>query len=320
MIQIIPINNQTPDEHFLSYHECTHEILGDNPLAHLFFTSTLDKFKEISLKRSTRLDIYLLLHQEECLGIIEHLKQSEYACINMIRFDLLVDATTTIRSFLQKISANRTLRITTSQQKTCELLTSIGGNCVIQDVIQELQIAELNIPQLEQLFGEAQSKKQAGINFYWHSFLEGELLDKYIAFHNEIQKQIPVFDMENGEKEIDKEMLLNRYKGIKKQGGGMHYLLAINNNKEIIGLTEVYYVDKNNVEQISSGLTAVKKEYRQQKIAQFLKISMLRKMLKLHPKLTVIDTANSVVNMPILQLNKKIGFEAVGNEYIVDFS
>jgi len=225
-----------------------------------------------------------------------------------------------VKEVFQKNFQSGKVRITTSQREVKAMLESLNGKCVIHDAIQELYSDKIGKDNIYSMIDLSRSfLGDSCLRYDFFSFLPNAMLDKYIQFHNNVISDIIVLDMQNGEETVDKNMILKKYELLRKRGGDIIYLIVFNSKTEIVGLTEVWLQDKKRGVNISSGLTAVRKDYRRKKIAQFLKAKMISFLLENFEDFTVLNTANSMANTPILKLNKKLGFNQVSEEFIIDY-
>jgi len=315
------LSNDYPSQLWEAYYVFIGKALDITPSAHLFYHPSFEKFKAISTRKASYVLSYPICCNNKCIGVLEYMKKAKHAYLYLlVEKNKVLVQDTFLNNMLNTVFSASTVRITTSQVLVKNTLENIGGKCVIHDVIQELPVKNLASTTLQQLVAEKEpSIIVNAIDCHFHTFLADEWLDKYITFHNTIVKDIPVLDMENGEQTTTKTELLAQYKGLKSRAGKVYYYLATNSEKNIVGVNAVWLASGANTTNMTSGLTAVATNYRGKGIAQYLKASMLQKLLSMHSNLCVLDTANSVVNAPILALNKKFGFIQSSQEFIIDY-
>lgn len=302
------------------YHEYTSKMTLSNPFTHIYFNPSIDEFKSVIVKRILKnVDVYVFFKDGNCVGSVEFLKGANYGYCSFLP-DKASNMAFKVKEVFQKNFQGEKIRITTSQQEVKAMLESLNGKCVIHDAIQELYLDRIDKDNIYDMINSSKSfLSDAHLKYDFFSFLPDTVLDKYIQFHNDVVSDIIVLDMENGEEAIDKNMILKKYKVLRERGGDIVYLIVFNSKAEIVGLTEVWLQDKKRGANISGGLTAVRTDYRRKRMAQFLKAKMISFLMENFENFTVLNTANSMANTPILNLNKKLGFNQVSEEFIIDY-
>lgn len=306
------------------YQELVGQLLEVDASVPLFYYPSEDEFRASTLGKikyfEGKFKSFVLFHKEECVGVLEIMLEVELAHLCLLPSHTKPEVITCIQKAFHSCKAEK-LRIMTSQKEVKDLLQKAGSTLAIHDVIQKLSREKIDLEDIALL---ADSKQQyiekQGFSLQYYSVLEGDILTKYVKFHNEVIRDILVYDMENGEQAITSMALKEKSEQMGKRGGGLLYLILLDKEERIIGLTEVWMPNLKYCEYINSGLTAVKKEYRKRGIAQFLKAKMLQKLLHDFDSFSTLETANSVVNIPVLRLNEKFGFQKVSEEFMLDFS
>ncbi len=305
-----------------------------NAFAHTIPASTPDDLaaKVINRlqKRKDSFVIYTLWIEKECVGSIEiSIPPSKNEELSHAYFlfkahtNHLFTQQNNIAPLLKKICNEQQLqklRITCSDKNAQEILLKSGAKCLIHDIIQYLTPENIDLLKITALIDSGRkilAENRLTLSFH-HFFSEAEL-DAYITFYNSIIGDIIVFDSENGELPLSKEIVLERYNYLKAYGGMPMYFILTNDAGLIVALTEVWHSHQN-TNTIDGGLTAVAKPYRKQGIALFLKSLMVKKVLELLPELELINTANSSINYPILGVNSKLNFEQLSEEFILEIT
>lgn len=314
------LNKHLPDEYWKSYHSFVEQILKDFPTLYLFYYPSFDTFKELSLKKAQRVKIHLIIQDTTCIGVMEHLTKAKQAYLCLQPENLSSTLTSFFSTWLPRTFTTEKIRITTNQSGTCNLLTSIGGKCVIQDVVQELNIKQLTLNNVADLLETGQNYiDDHDFSYQFCAFLKEEELTNYIELYNETIKDILVFDRENGERSTNRATVLKNYAAMKEGGGKIYYLLVKDTKNDIIALNEVWLTSESVTTQMYSGLTAVKQAYRRKKLAQFVKVKMIQRLVEQYSNFTILETTNSIINYPILALNRQLGFVPISEEFIIDY-
>lgn len=321
MYQSIEVNDQSQVPFsWKTYHQTVNELLLLNPSINLFSNPSEDEFRQMILGRNQyskgSFKTFTFFGETNCVGILEVMLKPKMGYLSILPNHTDIELINCITQACRSCKID-TLRITTAQIEVKDMLQKGGQSFLIHDVIQELQKGSMDMKTIDLLAksGLSYIEKQ---DFVLKSYtkLEGKVLGKYVAFHNEVIRDILVYDMENGIEVVSTSMVKEKSEQMKRMGGGLLYLILFDKTENIIGLTEVWIADLENCDTINCGLTAVKKEYRQKGIAQFLKAKMIRQILQNHEEFAMLETANSVVNIPVLKLNEKFGFQKVGEEFV----
>lgn len=322
MYQLLEVTNQTTSPFsWKAYHQTVQKLLQLDPSIHLFYHPSKDEFRQMILGRNQyskgSFKTFTFFEDEECVGILEVMLQPKLAYLSVLPNhcnEELVDCLSNVYSSFNVES----LRITTSQIEVKKMLQKGRGKLLIHDVLQELQRKNVDIEVLEEFAKSGLKFIEEGFELNFYSKLEGEILEKYVAFHNEVIRDILVYDMENGVEKISASMVAEKSEQMQQMGGGFLYLILFDTAENIVGLTEVWIADLKKGNHFNSGLTAIKKAYRKKGIAQFLKASMMQRILRDFEGFAVLETANSMVNEPGLKLNEKFGFQRVSEEFVFE--
>ncbi len=126
-----------------------------------------------------------------------------------------------------------------------------------------------------------------------------------LDFINDVQNLGPMEESERADREMSMDTLKVR----------AQHSLKINNNRlnvllydgtMIVGRSHVKYPITDTIIQVNTGFTAVRKAYQGKGIATYLKIVVLKELLKLG--FEYLDTENSKVNAAMLKINTNLGF------------
>lgn len=323
------LHAEMPQQQWQAYYHFSQQMVAHNKHVHVFYHPNFNTFRAKIAQIKHALEVFLFFKGSNCVGIFEHLRTGNYAyCAflpNAINSQHTNANTNIDRAFRQLLTnelglAGKKIRISCSQEAVSKWLVRLGGQLSIHDFIQELHFKQLNQQLVKALLQSSEhSLKQYDLSYDITGYLTTKWMDEYIGFHNEIIPDILVHDMENGEQPISKALLLERYAVLKKQGTDMVYVLVYNQQQQLVGCTEVLLQHNPNTTEAHSGLTAVKKSYRKRQIATFLKAKMITHLTAQYPNVTVLNTYNSAINTPILSLNKKLGFQKLCEEFMVDF-
>lgn len=324
MYKHIEVSNQNADSFpWKRYQHLIKQLLDLNSSMSLHYYPSVDEFQMSTLDKikyfEGKFKLFILFYKEECIGVLEVMLSPKLAYLSILPDYTDVELTKNLVDIYQLCNIDG-LRITTSQSEVKDMLEQGGSNLVIHDVIQELKKENIHIENIKSYIDTGlQYLKKEGFTLKFYSKIEGAILDDYVSFHNEVIRDILVYDMENGEQAITISMVKDKQAQMDRMKGGLLYLILFDNGQNIIGLTEVWTPNIENCRHIYSGLTAVKAPYRRNKIAQFLKASIIDKILHEYEAFSILETANSIVNLPVLNLNKKFGFQKVTDEFMIDF-
>ncbi|MGB0930064.1 MAG: hypothetical protein ACPGVB_04770 [Chitinophagales bacterium] len=325
MYQSIEVNDQSQAPFsWKAYHQTVNELLLLNPSINLFSNPSEDKFRQMILGRNQyakgNFKTFTFFQEARCVGILEVMVKPRMGYLSILPNRTDIELINCITEICRSCEID-TLRITTAQAEVKDMLQKGGQSLLIHDVIQELQKDSMDMEVIDFLTKSGLSyMEEQGFVLKSYTKLEGDILDKYVVFHNEVIRDILVYDMENGVEAVSTSMVKEKSEQMKRMGGGLLYLILFDNTENTIGLTEVWIADLENCDTINCGLTAIKKEYRQQGIAQFLKAKMIQQILRDFEGFCMLETANSVVNIPVLKLNEKFGFQKVSEEFVFAYS
>ena len=324
MYSYIEVNNKNSAPFsWKGYHQLVKKLLDIDSSMPLFYNPSEKAFRQMILSRNQyskgNFKTFLFLHHTDCIGILELMLKPQMAYLSILPHHTNTELIDCIGAIYHSCNLNA-LRITTSQKEVADMLQKGGSKLLIHDVIQALKREEVVIEELHSLtdIGRKYIERQGFVLKTFHK-LEEDILTQYVAFHNEVIRDILVYDMENGVEEINPSTVKEKCEEMLQMGGGFLYLLLFDSKGNIIGLTEVWIADLEDGSRVNSGLTAIKKEHRKRGLAQFLKAKMIQKFLADSADFKILETANSVVNIPVLKLNEKFGFQQVGEEFMLEF-
>ncbi|MHA2276989.1 MAG: GNAT family N-acetyltransferase, partial [Candidatus Kariarchaeaceae archaeon] len=148
----------------------------------------------------------------------------------------------------------------------------------------------------------------SGIKLQHYTRIPEEITDKFLSFFTETVNQTPRQDLDLNDFVYTKEMLRKEEEDAERIGRVKIRLLAIEENDDISGFTEIVYLPETKV-RATQGLTSVKKEYRERGLGKMVKAAMLLKIKNEFPEVEYVMTDNATDNAPMLAINQKLGFK-----------
>lgn len=315
------------------YFKFVSEQTQNNPFAHTIPAKTAEDLKNKVLtriqKRKNFFLIYTFWSENSCIASLEisippdpteDLGYSYFLTTSTANDTLAGEIVNILEEVCKKNNLSK-IRITCSDFNAQKVLLKSEAKWLIHDIVQELSKEDIDFSRINACIESGSTFSQNNnLSVSFHSFLSETLLDNYVEFYNSIVQDIIVFDRENGELPINKEILLDRYEQIKAQkGSAWYYVIQEEASSSIVAVTEVWHSNSKALS-IDGGLTAVSSYHRKKGLALFLKSLMIKKISELLPEFEIINTANSAINYPILGLNAKLFFKKVAEEFIFEFS
>jgi GNAT superfamily N-acetyltransferase len=210
---------------------------------------------------------------------------------------------------------NRTLiQAGTSEESGHNFLKKFGGTEAIKGSENRLQMKEVDWLLMQEWIDEGPRRANDVILEQFTDVPESDI-DEYCEIYTETMNQQPFGELEGRVKETPDSRRLSEER-LRKRGGKWTTLISKEKNGTISGLTEVfYYPDKPTM--LYQNLTGVKEEYRGRGLGKWLKASMIKWISEEYPEVTTIITGNATTNVPMLSINKRMGFKEnkSGSEY-----
>ncbi|OLS22391.1 MAG: hypothetical protein HeimC2_29710 [Candidatus Heimdallarchaeota archaeon LC_2] len=195
----------------------------------------------------------------------------------------------------------------TEEEGTRKFFNSIGAQEALTGVENRLYFTDVNWEMVESWYNEG-FERATGVKLEYYTRMPDELLDKFLSFYTETMNQAPRQDLDINDIIFTKEMLRKEEEDAAKIGRIRIRILAIEENGDISGFTEIVYLPENKTE-TKVGLTSVKKEYRGKGLGKLVKAAMLLKLKNEYPDVEYSSTDNATDNAPMLDINKRLGFK-----------
>ncbi len=133
-----------------------------------------------------------------------------------------------------------------------------------------------------------------------------------LDFINDVQNLGPMEESERADRVMSMSTLkLRAQHSLKVNNNRLNVLLY--DGPKIVGRSHVKYPITDTIIQVKTGFTAVRKAYQGRGIASYLKIVVLKELLKLG--FEYVDTENSKVNTAMLKINTNLGFKKNYNNF-----
>ncbi|MHA2168693.1 MAG: GNAT family N-acetyltransferase [Candidatus Kariarchaeaceae archaeon] len=142
------------------------------------------------------------------------------------------------------------------------------------------------------------------------SFFQGipdDTINAYCDFFTEALNSVPKEEIE-WEAKITPESMREREQKEQARGTVCSIYVTVEKNKEISGVTEIFYNASDNFV-VWQGLTAVLQKYQGRGLGKWLKATMTFFIRENYPDVQFIVTGNAGVNAPMLAINTKMGFK-----------
>lgn len=156
------------------------------------------------------------------------------------------------------------------------------------------------------------SKSNPEVNLECFYSAPDENLEEYCNLLSELDNEAPTLEKEEDEK-FTETYTPERYREfehhLKERTYTMYSIRTVEADGNISGLTEIFYSEKNTPEEIKTGLTGVKSEYRGKGLGKWMKASMLKYIKENIPQAKYIVTGNADHNAPMLSINTRLGFK-----------
>ena len=195
----------------------------------------------------------------------------------------------------------------TEEEGTRKFFNVIGAQEALTGVENRLYFTDVNWEMVESWYNEG-FERATGVKLEYYTRMPDELLDKFLSFYTETMNQAPRQDLDINDIIFTKEMLRKEEEDAAKIGRIRIRILAIEENGDISGFTEIVYLPENKTE-TKVGLTSVKKEYRGKGLGKLVKAAMLLKLKNEYPDVEYSSTDNATDNAPMLDINKRLGFK-----------
>ncbi|MFW9768307.1 MAG: GNAT family N-acetyltransferase [Candidatus Thorarchaeota archaeon] len=183
----------------------------------------------------------------------------------------------------------------------------LGGTEALEVRNYRLRMDEIDWKMVERWEREGR-EKSPDTSLEFHYSIPDEILEKYTRKYTEVSNQMPLDDLDIGDRIITPE-LFRMYEDVSKKTGETWLTVLLHEkNGNISGLSDVVYTPSR-VPLLQQMLTGVDQNYRGQGKGKWVKAAMLLRIREEFPDIKVITTGNATSNAPMIAINEKLGFK-----------
>jgi GNAT superfamily N-acetyltransferase len=211
-----------------------------------------------------------------------------------------------------------TLSMGTEEESGHAFLEWMGAEGRFSGAENRLDLSKVDWAMLRQWAEDGPKRSPATKLEHYDDHLPEDMWEEYCPQFSTMLNTMPWEQMDHGDILVTPAHMADWYERLDEQGATAHLMFTREPDGVISGITDMTYAPYKPT-MIHQGFTGVRTDARGRGLGKWLKAAMLLHVLEAYPKLTVVVTENAGSNVPMLAINKKMGFKQyrAGSEYQV---
>jgi GNAT superfamily N-acetyltransferase len=208
------------------------------------------------------------------------------------------------------------LTLDTHEESGRGFLEWLGAEGKSAGAENRLQLADVDWAMLRRWVEDGAAHSPSTTLEVYDGHLPEEMWEDYCPQFAALLNTMPWDDLDHGDITVTPAELADWYERLDEQGGTDFTMLTREADGSISGITDMSYAPYK-PEFIEQGFTGVRADARGRGLGKWLKAAMLLHVREIYPQLRTVATGNASSNVPMLAINKKMGFKEhrAGNEY-----
>lgn len=209
-----------------------------------------------------------------------------------------------------------TLTADANEESGHRFLKWLGAEGKSAGAENRLQLADVGWAMLRRWVEDGAAKSPSTRLEVYDGHLPEAMWDEYCPQFAALLNTMPWDDLDHGEITVTPAELADWYARLDEQGETDFTMLTREPDGSISGITDMTYAPYK-PRFIEQGFTGVRPDARGRGLGKWLKAAMLLHVSEIYPELHTVATGNASSNVPMLAINKQMGFKEhrAGNEY-----
>lgn len=186
----------------------------------------------------------------------------------------------------------------------------LGGKKGNTGVCFRLYMKDVNREQLAQWIREGEMNTQ-GFTLVEQDFLQEKYVNDMAALADQLVRDMPREDSTIVFRSTPEDIRIAHQRNL-EAGFKQHQLILLDPAGKMAGTTLILF--KHPDLEIDQRITGVERSFRRRGLAKYLKALMLRNVLDRYPAAPAIRTECFALNIPMINLNKEMGYKVVAND------